>query len=116
MENQDKQDKLAQILKTAVTPGLQSSRDDAFTQNVMRQIHALEPSLQIPGFLWIAPVLLAAALGLVAVLGIQNEIKKEVIGIDDLLLADIPLETQSLLTPDPSFNILWSSPQGGFLR
>jgi hypothetical protein len=116
MNNQNNYDKLGQILRGAATAPSSAASDEAFVGNVMRRIQDLETPFQIPGILWVAPVLLAAALGIVAVIGIQNETKPETVGVEELLLADMPAETQGLFNRAPSFsNILWSPSAGGFL-
>ena len=108
----ERDQRIAALLKA----GLQSSAlsEDAFTNRVMSRIQSLEspPAFAMPAFLWAMPLVLAAMIGLVVLIGVQNEEKTESTTIEDVLLADMPVETQTMLNRSSLF---WNPAQGGFL-
>lgn len=114
--SQNENDQLKQILRSGINSDSIAGTSDRFVSEVMHRVHQLDASFALPVWMWMAPALLAVTLTFAVVLGVQTKAKPELVGIEDLLLADIPTETQGLLSKSPSFsNLLWTPSAGGFL-
>ncbi|HRK62590.1 MAG TPA: hypothetical protein PLY88_08635 [Candidatus Omnitrophota bacterium] len=114
-KNQEKnEDFIGSTLRTGLRDLPQTKTN--FVSNVMRRVEELETTPSFPLALWAVPAVLAALTIAVSVWGIQHEAQTQSPTLDEMLLIDMPAETQGLLTRSPSFsNILWNATQGGFL-
>src|SRR5258708_6392769 len=91
-------DKLGEILRAGFTPKQIVTDGNVFTNQVLARIESLEPSFVLPGFFWVVPVVLVVMLTVTVAVGLKHEEKTENPSLDDLLLVDMPTETQNMLS------------------
>lgn len=116
--NFENQEKKEDFIGSALRAGLRDlpQTKTNFVNNVMREVDELEITPAFPLGLWAVPTVLAILIITVAVWGIQYEAQTQAPALDSILLMELPMETQVVLTHSSSFsNILWNATQGGFL-
>lgn len=117
MEKKNKhnpEDQVGEILRAGLKS--QSKRDEDFVSGVMHRIDELDSVTVFPPFLWAVPAALVACLAVSLVWNFQAPAEAESSDLEEMLLIDMPAETQSLLARSPSATtVLWSNAQGGLL-